>query len=118
VVADLPPRHVEPGEAVALDVHVVSDERHPIEGATVTATLLGGPEPRRWAFAGDVGADAVQRVGQVRFTAPPAPGSLTLELVLRLAADDPEAPAAAVNHYEVAVVAPSSAGTGRKRTQQ
>ena len=65
VTAERPPARYRPGERIALDVHVVSDLRTPITGATVTveASWPGGRE--RWGFAGDVGADECARVGRV-----------------------------------------------------
>ena len=39
VVADALPHHLHPGDALALDVHVVSDLRVPLEGGIVTGRL-------------------------------------------------------------------------------
>ena len=75
-----------PGDPLALDVHVVSDLRQPVEGvvAEVRATWAGGHH--RWRFTGDVGADACVRVGTLQMVVPDAPGPLELDLRL-LAAD-------------------------------
>ena len=45
VVADRPPATVAPGEALALDVHVVSDLRVPIDAATVAPSCAGPAAP-------------------------------------------------------------------------
>jgi beta-mannosidase len=82
VVADRLPAVVAPGEALALDVHVVSDLRTPLEGveATITAAWPGGEHT--WRAGGDVGADACVRVTTVQLVVPDAPGELTLALEL------------------------------------
>ncbi len=80
VVADRPPEVLEPGAALALDVHVVSDRRVPIDDAVVTASLRWDGGERTWRWQGDVAADACQRVGTMQIVVPPAPGPLTLEL--------------------------------------
>jgi beta-mannosidase len=79
-VADRLPAVARPGDALALDVHVVSDLRTPLDGLTCTATLswLGGAH--RWRFAGDVPADGCVRVGTLQLEVPDAPGPLTLDL--------------------------------------
>lgn len=118
VVADLPPRHIQPGDEVALDVHVVSDARQPITGATVHATLQGDGIHHEWVFAGDIASDTVVRVGEVRFTAPEQPGLLVLELTLHGGAEGGPPTEPVVNRYEVDVGASSPSGNGRNRTQQ
>ena len=82
VVSERLPAVVTPGDALALDVHVVSDLRVAIEGAVVTATLRwpGGSHTRRWQ--GDVPADAVVRVGTLSVVVPDAPGDLEVDLDL------------------------------------
>ncbi|HUF32306.1 MAG TPA: hypothetical protein VMN58_03740 [Acidimicrobiales bacterium] len=93
VVADRPPVGVAPGDALALDVHVVSDLRRPLT-ATVTATLAWDGGERTWRWEGEVAADAVARVGTVEAVVPDEPGALTLTLTLR----SPDA--TADNRYE------------------
>jgi beta-mannosidase len=83
VVADRLPSTVEPGRALALDVHVVSDERAPIEGAVVTARLAWGGGEHTWRWGGEIPADACVRIGTVQALAPDRPGPLSLELELR-----------------------------------
>src|SRR5690606_23958181 len=58
VVADRLPETVAPGDALALDVHVVSDLREPMEGGVVTAELSWSGGARTWRWQGDVPADA------------------------------------------------------------
>jgi beta-mannosidase len=82
VVSERLPAVVTPGDALALDVHVVSDLRVAIEGAVVTATLRwpGGSLSRSWE--GDVPPDAVVRVGTLSVVVPDAPGALEIDLEL------------------------------------
>ncbi|MGH9083993.1 MAG: glycoside hydrolase family 2 protein [Acidimicrobiales bacterium] len=81
VVADRLPETVRGGDALALDVHVVSDLRTPIEGAIVTARLGWPAGERTWRWQGDVEADACVRVGTVQLVVPPGEGELALDLV-------------------------------------
>lgn len=85
VVADRPPATLQPGDALALDVHVVSDLRVPLTDVTVSAVVRwsGGSSSRRWR--GEVDADTVERVGRIDAIVPDAPGPL--EIVLSLSAD-------------------------------
>jgi beta-mannosidase len=99
VVADRPPSTVAPGDALALDVHVVSDLRRALEDAEVTAHLAWAGGERRWRWGGDVPADACQRVGTVQIVAPDAPGPLTLALRCRWAGGE------ATNDYSMELVA-------------
>jgi beta-mannosidase len=80
VVADRLPASLAPGEALALDVHVVSDLRVPLEDLRCTATLRWDGGEHQWRFAGEVAADAVARVASLQLEAPTTPGPLTLEL--------------------------------------
>jgi beta-mannosidase len=83
VVADRLPATLKPGQAIGLDIHVVSDLRQSLEGAEVTARLTwadGGEHIWRWH--GDVPADACERVGIVRFVAPASAGPIILDLDL------------------------------------
>jgi beta-mannosidase len=81
VVADWLPSALAPGAAIALDVHVVSDQRRPID-AYVTARVRWDGGHHSWRWRGEVGADACVRAGTVSFVAPDAPGPLTLDLDL------------------------------------
>ena len=54
-----------PGEQVTCDVHVVSDLRHSLEDAVVTAILTAGTDVREWKWEGDIGPDECVRVGAV-----------------------------------------------------
>ena len=94
VVADRPAATYRPGEAVALDVHVVSDRREPLEGLIVTARLAWTGDDHRQAWTGDVPADACVRIGTVPFVVPDAPGPLSLDLTLEGAGVD------VANRYE------------------
>jgi len=101
VVADRLPEVVRPGDALALDVHVISDLRRVVEDARITAILEwehGGS--RTWRWRGDIPADGCQRVGTVQIVVPGAPGPVAL--VLRCGWDDGETD----NRYE-ATIAPT-----------
>ena len=74
VIADQLPELVAPGDALALDVHVVNDLRRALEAADCTATLRWPGGSHEWRWQGDVGADSVARVGIVRFVVPDVPG--------------------------------------------
>jgi beta-mannosidase len=82
VVADPLPGAAAFGEAIDLDVHVVSDLRTPIDFAVVDAVVTWPGGERRWRFGGPVGADDVAKVGHLEFAVPEAPGPLTLDLQL------------------------------------
>jgi beta-mannosidase len=97
VVADRMPASVHPDQALALDIHVVSDRREPLVGCTVTARLAWTDGQHEWRFIGDVGADACVRVGTLQAVVPSVDGPLTLELVL-------DGPVHATNAYETIVV--------------
>ena len=88
VVADRLPPSVAAGQALALDVHVVSDLRTPVDGARVRARVSWPGDEHGWGWTGDVAADACERVGTVQVVAPdlgPAPtGVLALDLELTL----------------------------------
>jgi beta-mannosidase len=98
VVADWPEPEYRAGDAVALDVHVVSDLRTPVPGVTVTARLSWQDGEHRWRWEGEVEADACVRVGTVQAVAPDASGPLTLDL--ELAADGVKA----ANSYASSIV--------------
>ena len=80
VVADRLPATVAPGDGLAVDVHVVSDLRTPLTGLRCRATLRWDGGAHQWRFGGDVGADAVARVGTLQLEAPHQPGPLVLEV--------------------------------------
>jgi beta-mannosidase len=110
-VADRMPARVAPGDDLVLDIHVVSDRRDPIEGATVTATLLWHAGRHIQCWTGDVPADSCVRVGTVQVTLPasltpdPSGSPLTLRLDLRLP-DNTRLP----NHYESCIAGQTTAG--------
>jgi beta-mannosidase len=103
VVADRLPAAVAPGDALALDVHVVNDLRRSLDGmtATVEARWTGGEHT--WRYRGDVSADAVARIGTPQLVVPDAPGALTLSLTLT-GADGTEI---ATNHDATTVLRPA-----------
>jgi beta-mannosidase len=80
VVADRLPATVGSGEALALDVHVISDLRQPIESAQVRARLTWPGGERTWRWEGDIPADGCQRVGTMQLVVPEGTGELVLEL--------------------------------------
>jgi beta-mannosidase len=84
VVADRLPEELHSGEAVALDMHVVSDRRDPIDGAEVTAKLAWAGGDHAWRWVGDIPADSCTKVGTLQLVVPDAPGPLSLALELRL----------------------------------
>lgn len=84
VVADRLAAAYRPGDTVKLTIHVVNDLRSAIT-ATATATLSWPGGSRTWRWAGDVGADAVGRVGRFSATLPaPEEGENALALDLNL----------------------------------
>ncbi|MGH9210701.1 MAG: glycoside hydrolase family 2 protein [Acidimicrobiales bacterium] len=84
VVADRPPATVAPGNALAWDVHVVSDQRDPIGEARLTARLSWTGGEHEWHWAGGVPADSCVRAATLQLVVPPTPGPLMLDLDLRL----------------------------------
>ena len=98
VVADRPPAEVRPGDALALDVHVVSDRRHDLSGRVVAELTWDGGS-HQWTFEGDVPADTCVRVGTVQFEVPDAPGELALTLSGQVGDD-------AVDNRYVATITP------------
>lgn len=81
VVADTPAATYEPGTAVALDVHVVSDRREPVAGVVVRATLSWDGDVHQWTWEGDVPPDDCIRIATISFVVPDAPGPLVLDLI-------------------------------------
>jgi beta-mannosidase len=98
VVADRLPAEVAPGEALALDVHVVSDLRHPLDGARVDAGLSWPGGGYDWHWEGDVPADGCVRVGTLQAVVPDEPGELVLDLAVHTAEQ------AATNRYTARIV--------------
>jgi beta-mannosidase len=84
VVADRLPATVTPGDALALDVHVVSDLRMAVDDARVTARLEWPGGHHEWSWGGDVPADSCVRVGTLQTVVPEADGPLRLDLGLHL----------------------------------
>jgi beta-mannosidase len=82
VVADEPEPAYAPGAPVALDLHVVSDRRDAIAGATVEAVVSTG---HRQVWTGDIPADSCVRIGELRLDAPTRPGPFTVDLTLTVA---------------------------------
>ncbi|HZN15335.1 MAG TPA: hypothetical protein VFB78_13775 [Acidimicrobiales bacterium] len=97
VVADRPAPTYAPGDALALDIHVVSDRRQPIVGGVLTARLSWSGGDHEWRWAGDVPADDCVRVATLQAVVPDAPGPLAVDLAF-------EAPDLKVaNRYESAI---------------
>ncbi len=82
VVADPLPRTTQAGDALALDVHVVSDVRTLLEDVDCTATLRWPGGSHTWRFRGDVPPDSCVRVGTVQLVVPDIAGELWLDLVV------------------------------------
>jgi beta-mannosidase len=101
VVADRLDETLDVGRALALDVHVVSDLRHPLQHAQCNAAIswLGGRHEWRWR--GDIPADDCVRVGTIQFMVPDAPGEMRLDLTLDYG------DGAATNRYETVIVRPA-----------
>ena len=83
VVADRMPIEVHPGDAVLLDVHVVSDEREPLHDLDVSAHLVWPGGEHMWAWRGQAGADSVSRIGSINWVVPTVNGPVELHLRLR-----------------------------------
>ncbi|MCB0978250.1 MAG: hypothetical protein KDB02_12405, partial [Acidimicrobiales bacterium] len=84
VTADHLPAELVAGSAHAIDVHVVSDLREPLDEVEVTAILRwGSTHEQRWRFGGSIGADRCVRVGTLQIEVPDAVGPITLDLRLR-----------------------------------
>lgn len=82
VIADPLPAEVEPSERLELDVHVVSDLRHPIDFAVVDAVATWRGGQQRWRFGGPIPADDVVKVGRLHWEVPDADGAVALALTL------------------------------------
>lgn len=101
VVSELPPDWINPGDTLALDLHLVNDRRVAIGDARVTATASWAGGTRVWNFGGPIEADEVTKVGQVKMTVPDTLGELSIELV----ATDADTVIAG-NRYTTAVTLP------------
>ena len=99
VVADRLPGDVAAGDALALDVHVVSDERRLLEDVTCTATLRWPGGHHQWAWRGDVPPDSCVRVGTAQFVVPDAAGDLWFDLTVE------HGDVAATNRYTSTITA-------------
>lgn len=82
VVADRLPIDLHAGDAVLLDVHVVSDLREPLDDLVVSAELTWPGDSHTWAWKGAVGADAVARIGSINWIVPEAQGPVDLVVQL------------------------------------
>jgi hypothetical protein len=82
VTADRLPAEVIVGETLAIDVHVISDLRTPMQDIEVSAHLSWDGGGQRWRFGGHVDADTCVRVGTLSIEVPDAPGPMTLTLEL------------------------------------
>ncbi len=100
VTADRLPARVAPGQALALDVHAVSDLRDPVDGARVTARLCWPGGEHEWSWTGDLPADSCVRVGTLQAVVPEAGGPLALGLELHLPAGE-----VVTNRYEASIEA-------------
>ena len=69
-------------------MHVVSDLRHPIEEAIVSAHASWPGGSHVWGWTGEIGADECVRVGRLRFELAPdaAAGWLTIDLTFEAGA--------------------------------
>lgn len=82
VVAERLADHVTVGDAVALDVHAVSDLHRELTDVVCTAVLRWPGGSHHWRFGGDLPADSCVRIGTLQFVVPDAPGGLWLDLAL------------------------------------
>ena len=87
VVAERPPARVHAGDALALDVHVISDLRQPIDPVEVRAVARWNGGDHGWRWQGAVEADSCVRVGTISMVVPAAPGELVFDLDLVGAGD-------------------------------
>ena len=81
VVSERLPATVAPGDPLAIDVHVVSDLRTPLD-AVVTACVRWPGGDHTWRWQGTVAADAVVRVGTLSVVVPDVAGDLVVDLDL------------------------------------
>jgi beta-mannosidase len=98
IVADRLPATVAPGDAIALDVHVVNDLRQPLVDAVLHAHLQWANGEHKWTFVGTSEADDCTRIATLQFVVPDAAGQLVLDLTL-----DAGSVAAATNRDETLI---------------
>ncbi|MDH4168584.1 MAG: hypothetical protein OEW42_03250 [Acidimicrobiia bacterium] len=110
VVADPMPAQAVSGDEIALDIHAISDLRKPIALAQIKAVLDVDGTKRTWVFEGELPADSVVRVGQVRWPAPAGDAEVVLDLELT----STNANATATNRYHAVVrTTPALGGSPR-----
>lgn len=81
VVAERPAATYGPGDAVELDIHVISDRRDSIAAARTTVTMrFADGSAHSQAWVGDIPADACVHVGTLRAASPDAIGPITIDL--------------------------------------
>ena len=102
VVADLPPEWINPGDELALDIHIVNDRRDQIDDARVDVTARWAGGSQSWAFGGPVEADDVAKVGRVQLRVPDTLGELSISLV----AVETDGRPLARNRYTTAITLP------------
>jgi beta-mannosidase len=83
VVADRLPGHLHGDEALAIDVHAVSDLRTALVGAELRARVTTPDGERDHMWRGDVPADGCIRVTTLSLVVPPRDGDLVIDLELR-----------------------------------
>ena len=82
VVADRLRESLTAGEAIALDVHVVSDLRTLLEEVHCTATLRWPGGSHQWTWVGDIPPDSCVRIGTAQLVVPDIVGDLWFDLTL------------------------------------
>jgi hypothetical protein len=84
VTADRPDASYRPGQRFEVDLHAVSDLRHPLEGVEAQAVLTWPGGRRTWVFQGDLPADSCTRIGHVLQALPPdcPEGDVSLDLTM------------------------------------
>jgi len=81
VVAERPRAAYAAGDAIELDVHVISDRREAMPALRTTATItFGDGSSHQQMWMGDCAADACVRVGTINAVAPKTAGPATIEL--------------------------------------
>jgi beta-mannosidase len=106
VVADRPEPTYTPGDHVGLDVHAVSDLRHPVAAALARARLRWPGGDRTWSWEGDLPADSCVRIGRIEASIPHvvAEGPILVELDLEWSGGKAD------NRYSSRVVGRAMAG--------
>ena len=83
VVADRLPGHLHGDEALALDVHAVSDLRTDLVDAELRARVATPDGERHHVWRGDIPADDCIRVATMPLVVPRRDGALVIDLELR-----------------------------------